>query len=98
MGCYTESNSSLPVLLCQFEKGKEAQKEYCFSLKNNINYHKPITFIIKSDKTSKFSINVEINGKLHNIRYKFDKYDEDNLEEDLRKLYTLLNEHYSRYD
>ena len=95
MGCLSANKSSLPVLLCQFKKGNDTQKNYCLSLKESINYNKSINFILKSDIASKFSINVEINGKSYNIR---DKFNEANIREDLTKQYDLLDKHYSGYE
>ena len=65
-----------PSLLCFFEVGNEAQKQYCIRLKDNYNNdNKTIRYIIQCVTDSPFAVYFIINNKRYKIQTIFDDSD-----------------------
>ena len=90
MGCSENKDSNIPVLLCFFETGNEAQKQYCIRLKDNFRHERTIRFEIKSTPQVSFSIRFKVNGKTTEVQNVFDD-SEERMNETLRKMYNMLN-------
>ena len=89
MGC--NETKDLPALLCFFELGNEAQKNYCLQLKDHFQHNKKISFEIKSTKGMSFSVKFRINGKLHEIQSSFVNTEEA-MNQALQQMYNLLDQ------
>lgn len=71
-------------------KRNEAQKEYCYKIKDSIKFEKNINFEIESIVDQPFSINFIINNKSYNIQEIFDD-SIDSLNKSLKKINALLD-------
>ena len=89
MGCSENKDSNVPTLLCFFETGNEAQKEYCIKLKDNFKSEKTIRFEIKSTPQVPFSVRFKVNGKTYEVQSVFDN-SEQTMNETLQKMYNML--------
>ena len=89
MGCSENKDSNTPVLLCFFEQGNEAQKEYCLKLRDNFKSEKSIRYEIKSTPQVPFSIRFKVNGNVVEVQNVFDN-SEQRMNETLQKIYNML--------
>ena len=90
MGC-GESKEKLPTLLCFFETGNEEQKNYCIKLKDNFNYPTSVKYEIKAYAGSTFNILLVIQGQNHSIQTTLNERDENEVKNNLQKIYDILN-------
>ena len=90
MGCSENKDSNIPVLLCFFESGNEAQKQYCIRLKDNFKHERTIRFEIKSTPQIPFSIRFRVNGNTVDVQNVFDD-SEERMNETLNRMYSMLN-------
>ena len=86
-----EVSDSTPRLICHFEPGNKAQKNYCFKVKDNFTHEKSVFYEIKSYIGKKFSIKLKIKDKTYDIQNEF-KDNDENLNIALNKMYVLLDE------
>ena len=88
MGCDADKERKIPILLCDFEKGNDDQKDYCLKLKDNFQHKKTIKYQIKS--ADEFSVKFKLNGKIYNIQNIYDSK-EAGMNKTLQEMYTLLD-------
>ena len=88
MGCDADKERKIPILLCDFEKGNDDQKDYCLKLKDNFKHKKTIKYQIKS--SDEFSVKFKLNGKIYNIQNIYDST-EAGMNKTLQEMYTLLD-------
>ena len=91
MGCKEVGDKDVPVLICFFEPGNESQKSYCLKLKDNFEPEKTIKYEIKSNVDTKFSIQLKIKDKTHDIQTEFTGTEEE-MKIALDKMYKILDE------
>ena len=88
MGCDADKERKIPILLYDFEKGNDDQKDYCLKLKDNFQHKKTIKYQIKS--ADEFSVEFKLNGKIYNIQNIYDSK-EAGMNKTLQEMYTLLD-------
>ena len=91
MGCKEVGDKDVPVLLCFFEPNNESQKSYCLKLKDNFVHEKTIKYEIRSTADNKFSIQLKIKDKTHDIQTEFTGTEEE-MKIALEKMYKILDE------
>ena len=93
MGCkeVNDPTANLPTLICTVEPKNEAQKQYCIKLKDNFNYPTSVKYEIKAYKGSTFNILLVIQGKNHSIQTTLNESDENEVKNNLQKIYDILN-------
>ena len=93
MGCkeVNDPTVNLPTLICTFEPKNQAQKQYCIKLKDNFNYPTSVKYEIKAYEGSTFNILLVIQGKNHSIQTTLNESDENEVKNNLQKIYDILN-------
>ena len=93
MGCkeVNDPTANLPTLICTFEPKNQAQKQYCIKLKDNFNYPTSVKYEIKAYAGSTFNILLVIQGKNHSIQTTLNESDENEVKNNLQKIYDILN-------
>ena len=93
MGCkeVNDPTANLPTLICTVEPKNEAQKQYCIKLKDNFNYPTSVKYEIKAYAGSTFNILLVIQGKNHSIQTTLNENDENEVKNNLQKIYDILN-------
>ena len=93
MGCkeVNDPTANLPTLMCTFEPKNQAQKQYCIKLKDNFNYPTSVKYEIKAYEGSTFNILLVIQGKNHSIQTTLNESDENEVKNNLQKIYDILN-------
>ena len=93
MGCkeVNDPTANLPTLICTVEPKNEAQKQYCIKLKDNFNYPTSVKYEIKACAGSTFNIMLVIQGKNHSIQTTLNESDENEVKNNLQKIYDILN-------
>jgi len=93
MGCkeVNDPTANLPTLICTFEPKNQAQKQYCIKLKDNFNYPTSVKYEIKAYEGSTFNILLVIQGKNHSIQTTLNESDENEVKNNLQKIYDILN-------
>ena len=93
MGCkeVNDPTANLPTLMCTFEPKNQAQKQYCIKLKDNFNYPTSVKYEIKAYAGSTFNILLVIQGKNHSIQTTLNESDENEVKNNLQKIYDILN-------
>ncbi len=93
MGCkeVNDPTANLPTLICTVEPKNEAQKQYCIKLKDNFNYPTSVKYEIKAYAGSTFNIMLVIQGKNHSIQTTLNESDENEVKNNLQKIYDILN-------
>ena len=93
MGCkeVNDPTANLPTLMCTFEPKNQAQKQYCIKLKDNFNYPTSVKYEIKANAGSTFNILLVIQGKNHSIQTTLNESDENEVKNNLQKIYDILN-------
>ena len=93
MGCkeVNDPTANLPTLICTFEPKNEAQKQYCIKLKDNFNYPTSVKYEIKAYAGSTFNILLVIQGQNHSIQTTLNESDENEVKNNLQKIYDILN-------
>ena len=93
MGCkeVNDPTANLPTLICTFEPKNEAQKQYCIKLKDNFNYPTSVKYEIRAYAGSTFNILLVIQGKNHSIQTTLNESDENEVKNNLQKIYDILN-------
>ena len=91
MGCKEVGDKDVPVLLCFFEPNNESQKSYCLKLIDNFENEKTIKYEIRSTADNKFSIQLKIKDKTHDIQTEFTGTEEE-MKIALEKMYKILDE------
>jgi len=93
MGCkeVNDPTANLPTLICTVEPKNEAQKQYCIKLKDNFNYPTSVKYEIKAYAGSTFNILLVIQGKNHSIQTTLNESDENEVKNNLQKIYDILN-------
>ncbi len=93
MGCkeVNDPTANLPTLICTVEPKNEAQKQYCIKLKDNFNYPTSVKYEIKAYEGSTFNILLVIQGKNHSIQTTLNESDENEVKNNLQKIYDILN-------
>ena len=93
MGCkeVNDPTANLPTLICTVEPKNEAQKQYCIKLKDNFNYPTSVKYEIKACAGSTFNIMLAIQGKNHSIQTTLNESDENEVKNNLQKIYDILN-------
>ena len=93
MGCkeVNDPTANLPTLICTFEPKNQAQKQYCIKLKDNFNYPTSVKYEIKAYAGSTFNIMLVIQGKNHSIQTTLNESDENEVKNNLQKIYDILN-------
>ena len=93
MGCkeVNDPTANLPTLICTVEPKNEAQKQYCIKLKDNFNYPTSVKYEIKACAGSTFNILLVIQGKNHSIQTTLNESDENEVKNNLQKIYDILN-------
>ena len=93
MGCkeVNDPTANLPTLMCTFEPKNQAQKQYCIKLKDNFNYPTSVKYEIKAYAGSTFNIMLVIQGKNHSIQTTLNESDENEVKNNLQKIYDILN-------
>ena len=93
MGCkeVNDPTANLPTLMCTFEPKNQAQKQYCIKLKDNFNYPTSVKYEIKACAGSTFNIMLVIQGKNHSIQTTLNESDENEVKNNLQKIYDILN-------
>ena len=93
MGCkeVNDPTANLPTLICTVEPKNEAQKQYCIKLKDNFNYPTSVKYEIKAYEGSTFNILLVIKGKNHSIQTTLNESDENEVKNNLQKIYDILN-------
>ena len=89
MGCNETKDARVPTLICFFEQGNEAQKEYCLKLRDNFKSEKTIKYEIKSAPNVPFTIRFKINDKTEIVQEVFDN-SEEAMNTTLQKIYNIL--------
>ena len=86
-----KSDDNYPKLECFYESENEAQKEYCYQLRENFEHGKSINFVLNTSTPAiPFSVYFIINDKKYLIQEIFDDSDET-LNKSLNKMYKLLD-------
>ena len=93
MGCkeVNDPTANLPTLICTVEPKNEAQKQYCIKLKDNFNYPTSVKYEIKAYAGSTFNILLVIQGNNHSIQTTLNENDENEVKNNLQKIYDILN-------
>ena len=93
MGCkeVNDPTANLPTLMCTFEPKNQAQKQYCIKLKDNFNYPTSVKYEIKAYAGSTFNILLVIQGQNHSIQTTLNESDENEVKNNLQKIYDILN-------
>ena len=93
MGCkeVNDPTANLPTLICTFEPKNQAQKQYCIKLKDNFNYPTSVKYEIRAYAGSTFNILLVIQGKNHSIQTTLNESDENEVKNNLQKIYDILN-------
>ena len=93
MGCkeVNDPTANLPTLICTVEPKNEAQKQYCIKLKDNFNYPTSVKYEIKAYEGSTFNILLVIQGQNHSIQTTLNESDENEVKNNLQKIYDILN-------
>ena len=93
MGCkeVNDPTANLPTLICTVEPKNEAQKQYCIKLKDNFNYPTSVKYEIKAYEGSTFNILLVIQGNNHSIQTTLNESDENEVKNNLQKIYDILN-------
>ena len=93
MGCkeVNDPTANLPTLICTVEPKNEAQKQYCIKLKDNFNYPTSVKYEIKAYAGSTFNILLVIQGNNHSIQTTLNESDENEVKNNLQKIYDILN-------
>ena len=91
MGCKEVGDKDVPVLICFFEPENDSQKSYCLKLKDNFEHEKTIKYEIRSTADKKFSIQLKIKEKTHDIQTEFTGTEEE-MKIALDKMYKILDE------
>ena len=93
MGCkeVNDPTANLPTLICTFEPKNQAQKQYCIKLKDNFNYPTSVKYEIKAYEGSTFNILLVIQGQNHSIQTTLNESDENEVKNNLQKIYDILN-------
>ena len=91
MGCKEVGDKEVPVLICFFEPNNDSQKSYCLNLKDNFQHEKTIKYEIRATAENKFSIQLKIKDKTHDIQTDFTGTEEE-MKNALDKMYKILNE------
>ena len=93
MGCkeVNDPTANLPTLICTVEPKNQAQKQYCIKLKDNFNYPTSVKYEIKAYAGSTFNILLVIQGKNHSIQTTLNESDENEVKNNLQKIYDILN-------
>ena len=93
MGCkeVNDPTANLPTLICTVEPKNDAQKQYCIKLKDNFNYPTSVKYEIKAYAGSTFNILLVIQGKNHSIQTTLNESDENEVKNNLQKIYDILN-------
>ena len=93
MGCkeVNDPTANLPTLMCTFEPKNQAQKQYCIKLKDNFNYPTSVKYEIKAYEGSTFNILLVIQGQNHSIQTTLNESDENEVKNNLQKIYDILN-------
>ena len=93
MGCkeVNDPTANLPTLICTFEPKNQAQKQYCIKLKDNFNYPTSVKYEIKAYAGSTFNILLVIQGQNHSIQTTLNESDENEVKNNLQKIYDILN-------
>ena len=91
MGCNASNDSNLPTLICTVEPKNQAQKQYCIKLKDNFNYPTSVKYEIKAYEGSTFNILLVIQGQNHSIQTTLNESDENEVKNNLQKIYDILN-------
>ena len=93
MGCkeVNDPTANLPTLRCTFEPKNQAQKQYCIKLQDNFNYPTSVKYEIKAYAGSTFNILLVIQGKNHSIQTTLNESDENEVKNNLQKIYDILN-------
>ena len=87
------SSKGLPKLICNFEEGNDAQKNYCIELRDNYTHDKMVTYEIKSCLNATFSIELNLNGNVYQIQNNFNESEmKKEMQNSLIKIYKLLDE------
>ena len=91
MGCkeVNDPTANLPTLICTFEPKNQAQKQYCIKLKDNFNYPTSVKYEIKAYAGSTFNIMLVIQGKNHSIQTTLNESDENEVKNNLQKIYDI---------
>ena len=93
MGCkeVNDPTANLPTLICTVEPKNQAQKQYCIKLKDNFNYPTSVKYEIKAYEGSTFNILLVIQGNNHSIQTTLNESDENEVKNNLQKIYDILN-------
>ena len=93
MGCkeVNDPTANLPTLMCTFEPKNQAQKQYCIKLKDNFNYPTSVKYEIRAYAGSTFNILLVIQGQNHSIQTTLNESDENEVKNNLQKIYDILN-------
>ena len=93
MGCkeVNDPTANLPTLICTVEPKNEAQKQYCIKLKDNFNYPTSVKYEIRAYAGSTFNILLVIQGQNHSIQTTLNESDENEVKNNLQKIYDILN-------
>ena len=93
MGCkeVNDPTANLPTLICTVEPKNQAQKQYCIKLKDNFNYPTSVKYEIKAYAGSTFNILLVIQGQNHSIQTTLNESDENEVKNNLQKIYDILN-------
>ena len=93
MGCkeVVDPTANLPTLICIVEPKNENQKNYCLKLKESFNYPNSVKYEIKAYAGSTFNILLVIQGKNHSIQTTLNESDENEVKNNLQKIYDILN-------
>ena len=93
MGCkeVNDPTANLPTLICTVEPKNDAQKQYCIKLKDNFNYPTSVKYEIKAYAGSTFNILLVIQGQNHSIQTTLNESDENEVKNNLQKIYDILN-------
>ena len=93
MGCkeVNDPTANLPTLICTFEPKNQAQKQYCIKLKDNFNYPTSVKYETKAYEGSTFNILLVIQGQNHSIQTTLNESDENEVKNNLQKIYDILN-------
>ena len=92
MGCDADKERKIPILLCDFEKGNDDQKDYCLKLKDSFKYEKPIKYEIRSNRIDPFSIRLKKKNKIYDIQTNYIDNSEEEIQKALTDIYTILDE------
>ena len=91
MGCgKIRRKESYPILLFEFEKGNEEQKNYCLKFKDKYDYIYDIKYQIRSNINTKFSIKFKIQEKTFNIQTEYHDSEEE-IQKSLKYIYEKLD-------